>query len=188
MNTFWLKIAGIAVVVVIVLAVAGRFTGGDDKTASSTPPAAKSKTVTSVYDKFDEDEKRLNAPIQAKPESNEVETAQAPAETNTAPVASTPVVEAEAPKAPTFVKLTEAQRVDADRIWQMVVTERKMGRLPIMTFGHTVTYCRMLLERYPGSEYAYKAKRVLNEVVETNDRYKEQYHITDEELDMGPYQ
>ena len=58
----------------------------------------------------------------------------------------------------------------------------------MMTFGLCVKYARQIIQQFPGSEYAIKAKRLLNEVVEIRDTYKEQYHITDEELDMGPFQ
>jgi uncharacterized protein (UPF0128 family) len=42
-----------------------------------------------------------------------------------------------------------------------------------------VQYCRQILEKYPGSEYAYKAKRILADIPE-NERTR--YHITDDEI------
>jgi hypothetical protein len=61
----------------------------------------------------------------------------------------------------------------------MAITHRKMGRLPGMSYGQMVEYCRQIIEKYPGSEFEYKARRMLGEVPRQQwDRYK----ITQEEI------
>jgi type IV secretory pathway VirB10-like protein len=173
MNTFWLKVAGVGVLAVAVLIVAGQFTGGDEKPA--TREASQSSSSADVYEQDAKDHERLNAPIQAA--SEETQPDDAPAEPE----------QPESVPVPPFAQLTPDQQVAADNLWQMAETQFKIGRKPMMTFGQSVQYCRQIIEQFPGSEYAIKAKRILNDIVEINDRYKEQYHITDQELDMGPY-
>jgi hypothetical protein len=66
----------------------------------------------------------------------------------------------------------------------MVVTSRKMGRLPGMTYGQMVQYCRQIINEFPGSEYAYRAKLALADIPESARR---QYNITDKELDVSGF-
>ncbi|MCF7976363.1 MAG: hypothetical protein K9N55_21275 [Phycisphaerae bacterium] len=167
MNTFWLKVAGVGILAVVVLIVASQFTGGDHKPVA--PETSHSSSSTDVYEQDAKDHERLNAPIQI--ETNE----------------SAPVPEEATIELPAFAKLTTDQQVAADQLWQMAEQSFKIGRKPMMTFGNCVRYCQQMIQQFPGTEYAIKAKRMLNDVVEINDRYKGQFNITDEELDMGPY-
>ncbi len=64
----------------------------------------------------------------------------------------------------------------------MALAERKMARLPGMTYKRMVDYCRQIIQKWPGSEYAFKAKRMLADIPE---RYHQMYHITKEEIDLG---
>jgi len=173
MNTFWLKVAGVGVLAVVVLIVAGQFTGKDAKESVETTPQDSTRSPSAnVYEQDDKDHERLNAPIQ-------VATPDAPPAQVEATMESAPL--------PGFAKLTTEQQVEAERLWVMAEAAFKMGRKPMMTFGSCVKYARQIIEQFPGSEYAIRAKRVLNEIVEMRDQYKSQYHITDEELDMGAF-
>lgn len=180
MNTFWLKVAGIGIVAVVVLIVAGQFMGGDKPESTLEDAASTQNTSANVYEQDQKDHERLNAPIQAAVASapatmNQVDTGVLEPEPATDPL-------------PAFVTLNTEQQVEAEKLWEMAETSFKIGRKPMMTFGNCVNYCRELINRFPGSEYEIKAKRVLNDIVNMRDSYKSQYHITDEELDMGPYQ
>jgi hypothetical protein len=173
MNTFWLKVAGVVVLAVVVLIVAGQFTGGDreeDVQEESTQSGS-----ANVYEQDEKDHERLNAPIQMVP--GETPSAQTAATTEPAQPLPTPE----------FAKLTVEQQVAAERLWEMAETSFKIGRKPMMTFGNCVKYSRQIIQQFPGSEYSLRAKRVLNDIVEMRDQYKSQYHITDEELDMGAF-
>ncbi|MGA2070718.1 MAG: hypothetical protein ABSG97_05155 [Sedimentisphaerales bacterium] len=112
-----------------------------------------------LSDTFREDDKRLRA------EPNIVES-------------NVPAV-AERPK---FRELTEEEDVGASQLFELAITSRKEGRLPGMHYGAMVQYCRQIIEKYPGSEYAYKAKRMLGDIPE---RDRERYHITPDELDLS---
>ena len=72
--------------------------------------------------------------------------------------------------------------MQAQRLWEWVKNQRKMGRLPVMGFGQMVKTCREIIRRWPESEYAFYAKRALGEIPE---RYRKMYNITKEETDLG---
>lgn len=160
MNTFWLKIAGIAVLVVGVIILITVFTSGTD-----SEPKEPQKTV---YDQWEEDEKKLSAEPQYK---------EPPATTPSAQQ-TTPVT----PPRPEFKKLSEIEEIQAQQLWEWVKSQRKMGRLPIMGYGQMVKTCRDIIQRWPESEYAFYAKRALADLPE---RYRKMYNITEEEIDLG---
>ena len=160
MNTFWLKIAGIAILVVVIIVAISSFTGEDK-------PKPPRKTI---YDQWEEDEEKLTAEPQFKepPEPQ--------------PTALNRTVEPEEPPRPQFEKLSMEEDVEAQRLWQWILNQRKMGRLPIMGYKQMVDTCREIIRRWPGSEYEFYAKRALADLPE---RYKERYNITEEETDLG---
>jgi len=41
--------------------------------------------------------------------------------------------------------------------------------------------CRQIIQKFPGSEFDYKARRMLADIPE---RYRERYKITDDEIDL----
>ncbi len=158
MNTVWLKIVAAVVAIVVVLVLYNKI--ANHKSAPEPPP----KTVG---DTFREDDKRLRAEPNFAPA----------VESNAAPGQN---VAAEQPR--TFRELTEEEEAGASQLFEMAIAQRKMGRLPGMRYGAMVQYCRQIIEKYPGSEYAYKAKRILGDIPE---REREFYHITPEELDLS---
>jgi len=162
MNTFWLKIAGVAVLVVGVIILITVFTSGTD-----SEPKEPQKTV---YDQWEEDDKRLRAEPQYKEPP-----ATAPSVQQTTPVA---------PPKPEFKKLNEIEEIQAQRLFEAAITERKMGRLPGIRLGYKkmVDHCREIIRRWPDSEYAFNAKRMLADIPE---RYHKMYNITKEEIDLG---
>jgi type IV secretory pathway VirB10-like protein len=168
MNTFWLKIAGLAVLIIGVIVLINVFSGSEAETA----PEPKSKPRT-IYEQWDEDDKRLRAqpgPVEApRPASPAEQRAESqPVET----------------RQPEFEKLSLEQEVEARRLWEWVVNQRKMGRLPVMGYGQMVKTCREIIQRWPASEYAFKAKRALADLPE---RYHKMYNITKEETDVSSF-
>jgi hypothetical protein len=151
MNTVWLKIAAAVVVVVVAIVLFSKIAN------HKSEPAQPVKTVG---DTFREDDKRLraepNVPVQ-------------------------PIAEQQAPVAqqPRFKELTEEENAGASQLFELAIAQRKMGRLPGMHYGAMVQYCRQIIEKYPGSEYAYKAKRILADIPESE---RTRYHITDDEI------
>jgi hypothetical protein len=133
-----------------------------------------------VYDQFKEDDKRLNA----VPSANSPQTpAQAqPAATGPNQVAAQ--APAQPPRVPKFRTLQEEQQVRAEELWQMVLTSRKMGRLPGMAYGDMVRYCRQLLREVPGSKFAFQAKGALADIP---DSARRNYNVTQQELDTSEF-
>ena len=162
MNTFWLKIAGLAVLVVGVIILITVFTSGTD-----SEPKEPQKTV---YDQWEEDDKRLRAgPQYQEPPAT------TPSMQQTRPVA---------PPKPEFKKLSEIEEIQAQRLFEAAMTARKMGRLPGIRLGYKnmVDHCREIIRKWPDSKYAFEAKRLLADIPE---RYHKMYNITKEEIDLG---
>jgi hypothetical protein len=162
MNTFWLKVVGIVIVVVGIIIL-----------VNALLPKSEPEPQKTVYDVWEKDDKRLRAEPQFTSPNQPVQ----PQEQQTTPQTAT----VEPPK-PQFKELGEEEKVEAERLWEWVVTQRKMGRLPMMSYKQMVDNCREIIRRWPDSEYAFKAKRALADIPE---QYREMYHITKEEIDLG---
>ena len=166
MNTFWLKIAGIVVAVLAAIIVINA--------VSSRPEPEPEPPEKTFWDQVEEDDKRLRADPQYIGPPKPPITVQ-PASPNT--------TTAEPPK-PTFRKLTEIENIDAEQLFNNAIQFRKIGRLPGPRYKAMVDACRQIIQRYPGSEWAWKAKRLLADIPES---YRSRYHITDEEIDLGEF-
>lgn len=167
MNTFWLKVTGGAVVIVVIIIAASVFL---PKSKPKEEPPQKT-----VYDVWEKDDKKFGM----QPKFGEQQTGpNQPVGQQQTPQQPTAV---EPPK-PQFRELTEEEKIEADRVYQMALAERKMGRLPVMTYKRMVDYCREIIRRWPGSEYAYNAKRMLADLP---DKYRQMYNITSEEINLG---
>ncbi len=153
MNMFWLKIAGLVIAVAGLIVVVGKFTG---------PKQAGKPEQKTVQDMWEQDEKRLRAePKVQQPTTRE----QRPK-----------TIE---PDSPQFKELDIEDKVRAEKLFEMALFERKKGRLPGMGFKQMVDYCRQIIQEYPDSIYAFKARRMLADIPR---RYRKQYNITEEEL------
>ena len=167
MNTFWLKIAGLAIVVVVGIVLIGSLTGDSE-------PKEPEKTI---YDTWEEDDERLTAEPEFKESPDPVQPVEQPrqASPDTQPVAAEP------PK-PQFKQLSAEEDFEAQKLWTWVENQRKMGRLPVMGYGQMVKTCRDIIRRWPESKYAFFAKRALADLPE---RYQKMHNITEEETDLG---
>ncbi len=164
MNTFWLKIAGLAVLVVGVIFLISVFSPETD-----SEPKEPQKTI---YDQWKEDDERLRAEPQYKEQP-----ATTPSVQQTTPVA---------PPKPEFKKLNEIEEFQAQKLFEAAITARKMGRLPGIRLGYKnmVNHCREIIRKWPDSEYAFNAKRLLADIPQ---RYHNMYNITKEEIDLGNF-
>ena len=167
MNTFWLKIAGLVVAVIGLIVLINALTG-------KSGPERPHKTI---YDQWEKDEKRLSAEPQFKEPPVTQQTTQPTGHNHTIQ----PSKSVEPPK-PQFKKLSFEEELQAQRLWEWVKNQRKMGRLPVMGYGQMVKTCREIIQRWPESEYAFYAKRALADLPE---HYRKMYNITDEEIDLG---
>lgn len=171
MNTFWLKIAGFVVVIFVLIILINRFTG------SKTEPKPEPKTV---YDVWEQDEKRLRAePEVNKPAEKEPTTEKPQAEPATKdPEIPETKAAVEQPKMQ-FKELSPEDEARASKLFEWALNQRKMGRLPIMGYKNMVDACREIIHKYPDSEYAFKARRMLGDIPK---RYWPRYKITEEEI------
>ena len=171
MNSLWIKVAigGVVVLGLVILVIS--FLPSDPQ------PESGSK---SVYEQWEKDDAKLRA----EPEPV-VEEPPQPAPANEPTPGSAPVKRVtpnEPTTMPQFVELSMEQKVQAEKLFEMAVFHSKQGRLPVMTYKKMVDYCREIIQRWPESEYAFKAKRMLRHMPE---RHRARYDITEEEIDLG---
>jgi hypothetical protein len=171
MDTFWLKIVGFAVLVVVAIVLIGLL-------ASGTKEPEKT-----IYDQWEQDDKELLAEPQFKEPPAPSSPVQQPAPTQAVQPSRqvAPALPTEQPK-PQFKELEMEDEFEAQKLWIWVENQRKMGRLPVMGYGQMVKGCRDIIQRWPESKYAFFAKRALADLPE---RYREMYNITKEEIDLG---
>ena len=178
MNTFWLKIAGLAVVAAVVIIIIGGLFSGNKAPPSEPRVADKPKTV---YDSFERDDKKFAV----KPEPEEPnEQAAAASQPEVQQPTTQPATATQPQPQPKFRKLTIEEEVEAQKLFEMAKAQRKMGRLPIMGYKLMVDYCREIIRRWPDCQYAFLSKQMLADIPE---RYHEMYHITKQELDTSSF-
>ena len=154
MGTFWLKVAVIMILIIAGVIIILTFLPSESE---KTPQPPKT-----FYDVIEEDDERLRAvPKISQPQPPEAQTEQ-----NKETMQQ-------------FKELLPEQEAHAQQLFEWALSQRKMGRLPGMTYKKMVDTCREIIELYPDSEYAYKAKRMLGDIPE---QYRKQYNITDGEI------
>jgi hypothetical protein len=187
MDTFWLKIVGFALLVVGVIVFIGFLTSGANK-----------EPEKNFYDQVDEDKQKFLAEAQplkeqeTTPEITQQETAQVPEQTQVAesnevaePVPPAPKqVEQPKPTVLYFKPLSEIDQVEAERLLNVAVPGRSIGRLPMTGFSLMVPNCRRIIQKWPDSQYAYQAKRMLADLPP---RYQTRYNVTKEEMDVSMF-
>lgn len=177
MNTFWLKIAGAAIGIVLIFVLVSMFTS-DGTQEPEQPQRTFEQQVEADREKFSNLPQPLNTQEQNQTSVNVPET------TTTEPV---PVPEPPKPAEPItlyFKPLSEIEEVEAERLYNVAVPGRSIGRLPMTRFKLMVDSCRQIIRRWPDSRYAYNAKKLLADMPE---RYYESYKVTPEEIDVSIY-
>ena len=186
MNTFWLKVAGIAVGVVVVIILIGTFTGDGDKQPQEPPEPEKG-----FYDQVEKDKQEFLTKPQVlelqkqDPPSRPEKTAanQAVAEPVQPVRPAQPVREPPKPVTLYFKELPEIDDIEASRLLNATVPGRSMGRLQT-GFKFMVDNCRRIIQRWPDSWYAYRAQQML---IDMPERYYERYKITEQEKDLSRF-
>lgn len=162
MNRSWLKIA-VSVVIVVGLIIVAR---------NLFPKARDALDVEKMLEESerlaDAQEKRLQAELAA---------AEAKAKQTEANQPSVP------PRPQLMGENIEQlqQDIQAQRLYQMALTEFKIARKPLMSFVRCVRYCRELIKKYPDSPEAAKARVLLRKMPE---RERTRYNITNEEMGL----
>jgi hypothetical protein len=199
MNTFWLKIAGVAVVVVVIIIVIGKFRSGKTTPAPVKQTQSEQEKPKGFYGMAERDKQFLEEPKEVNEQKPEQKQELAP-ETQTQPVQQP----AQAPARPAagrtpgvvlpsdiikpttlyFKPLEEMDDIQAQELLPYATTGRSLGRLPVLQYGLMVKACRQIEERWPDSWYAFRAKQMLEEISE---RYAANYKITEKELDISRF-
>jgi hypothetical protein len=188
MNTFWLKIAGVLIIVVIAIVLIGKFTG---RRQSGIEQPSQEKNFYEVAER--DKERFLTEPQPAQ--QPQAETPQEPQETEKVeqPVTEPPPSAAEEPAQQPqpsepvtlyFSQLSEVDSIEAERLLNVAVPGRSIGRLPMTGFKLMVDNCRRIIQKWPDSWYAYRAKQMLADMPP---RYQERYKVTQEELDLSRF-
>ena len=173
MNGFWVKIAILAVIVAGLIILVKVFLPSDGE--SKPEPKGFSDVIA-------EDDKRLRAEPETETEEEKRqrrEAERAERERLTQERRSKISDSVEPAKPLQFEELSVEDKTRAEQLFEMALFERKKGRLPGMGFKKMVDYCREILEKWPNSVYAYKARRMLGDIPE---RFRKRYKITDEEI------
>jgi hypothetical protein len=190
MNTFWLKIAALAVVVVVAIVLIGVFTSSErSQPPAESAPKAKPKTF---YDQAEKDREKFlveprsleelaEEPVK-EPVKEQVQKQNQPTGSQTPPRPVQPPVK---PAQLYFKPLSEIDKVEAERLLNVAVPGRSIGRLPGPGFKLMVDCCRQIISKWPDSWYAYNAKKML---IDMPTRFRERYKITKEELDISEFE
>ena len=166
MNTFWLKIAGLAIVVVVGIVLIGSLIG-DSEPKEPDP---------TFYDKAEEDQKKFLA------EPEPVQTPQAESAIEQVQPAPKPVEPSES-KVLYFKPLSEIDKIQAEKLLNAAAPARSMGRLQI-GYNLMMQNCRQIIQKWPDSWYAYRAKQM---IIDMPERFRPRYNVTDDELDLTPF-
>jgi hypothetical protein len=173
MNTFWLKIAAIVVVIVTVVVLIGVFSSSEEPrpvVESANEPEAKPKTF---YGQVEKDREKFSAKPQDVKEQVQEQNQLAGNQTPPEPVQLY------------FGPLSEIDKAEAERLLNVAVSGRSLGRLPQTGYQLMVQTCRQIIGKWPDSWYAYNAKKML---IDMPERFREQYKITNEELDISEFE
>ncbi len=173
----------VSVIIILALGLlAWVMLGGGEK---ETSVQEQTKTYDSVHDAWKDDDKRLRADIKTEETEDQK---QAAAEKQPEKTQDQISEQADEQETVTVNKedlrqLPPGEKAQAERLLELALMERKKARLPgAFTYKKMVETCREVIEKYPNTEQALKARRMLAEVpMHKRDRY----NITNEEL--GPF-
>jgi hypothetical protein len=174
MDTFWLKVAVIAVVLIVGIGAVVVWT------SKSIEEAQNPKQTFS--DMVRKDKEELLAEPSAKDLTKPTEE---PAVTKPEELPET--VAPPKPAEPVtfyFTELSEIDQIEAERLLALVPSGRSMGRLPMTGFNLMVETCRQMMGKWPGSIYDYKARRALGQMPE---RFRARYKITEDDIDLSRF-
>lgn len=170
MDTLWLKVAGIVVVIIaVIIGIAVILPENEEK------PEEPPKTFQNMVEK---DQKLITEGPKATDVKLQNDKQQDNQTNNTPPE----------PVTFYFTELDEIDKIQAERLLSAIPGGRSMGRLPMYgtggNFNLLVQSCTQLMSSYPGSIYDYKARRALSRIPR---HYWQRYKITEEMIDLSMF-
>ena len=160
MNTFWLKIVIFAVIVVGLVVLV--------------------KTLSPKVEEAMDFDKQSEQLARAQEEKLQAELAEAEAkakQTRADQPAALP--RASQPISDEIDQL--GQNIQAQRLYQMAEAEFRIARKPLMSSKRCVDYCREIINKFPDSAEAAKARVLLRKMPA---RERERWKVTDEEMGL----
>jgi type IV secretory pathway VirB10-like protein len=186
MSGVWIKIAIFAVLVVGVIVGISMLSPGQKPPPQG--PQTYGEQVAEDRAKFAIDYENQSLPPQpARPAPQEPseQPQTPPPAAQPSPATQPPALQQPAPQPLKFVELEVEDQVAAERLYEMAMRERSMGRLPgVGKYTRMVQYCRQVIKQYPGTVYAYRAKQMMADIPRD---YQEQMGVTAEELDLSEF-
>jgi len=179
MSSFWIKMAVFAVIIIALVVLVKNF--------SDAPPKEKTGPQT-IYETWQEDDKKHRSDPQIQTPATQQPKAPTTQQTKTAPTQQTQTTQTQPAQQPTepvkrqFKELTETEKIEAERLFEVALSGLKMGRLPGPGYKLAVDNCRQIIKKFPGSVYDYKARRLLADIPQ---RYRKIYNITPDEIDLS---
>jgi hypothetical protein len=177
MNTFWLKIAGLVIAVLGVIILINVISSPKSEPQPIQEEQGFSQQAATDRKKF------LTRPAPVDTNTQSVQTTQ---QTDPNKPVKT-IIQIPKPPEPVtlyFVELSEIDQIEAERLLNVAVPGRSIGRLPMTGFKLMVDNCRMTISRWPESWYAYRAKQMLADMPQ---RFWPRYKVTKEEVDVSMY-
>jgi len=171
MDSFWSKILVVLLVIAGAVVLARRYLPSRQK--------LKPQPQKSYQDVVREDDRRLRS----EPDFNDIRAAE-PNRPAVRQLKEKIVAEPKPQPKPKFKELSEVETIEAERLFEFAIQQRKMGRLPYMAYGPMVDACRQIIQKFGGSEFDYKARRMLSDIPR---RYRQRYKITEEEIDLAGF-
>jgi len=164
MNTFWLKIAALVIIIIIGVVLLANFLSSGIEEAT--------------------DFERVEKLVEAQEARFQAELAEAELKAKQAKQAKAKGADVKQPAVqPQTDEIEELQQnLQAQRLYQWAETEFKIARKPLMSFKKCVDYCREIIQKWPDSAEAAKARVLLRKIPE---RHRQRYNITDEEMGIS---
>ena len=163
---------------------------------SSGSSGAEENRTKTFYDQVEEDKARFQTspePAQEPASQTTPGASQEPAQARETPTTTTqtqavqPTVAPPTPTGPTTIyvkRLSEIDSIEAERLLNVAVPGRSIGRLPMTGYKLMVDNCRRIIQKWPDSFYAYQSKRLMADLPE---RYKMRYSVTKAEMDVSSF-
>ena len=161
MSTFWLKIAALVIIIIIGVVLLANFLSSGIEEAT--------------------DFERVEKLVEAQEAKFQAELAEAELKAKQAKQAK--VKRADEPPQPQPDEIEQLQQnLQAQKLYQWAEREFRIARKPLMSYKRCVDFCRQIIQRWPDSAEAAKARVLLRRIPE---RYRRQYNITDEEMGIS---
>ncbi len=169
MDTSWLKYAAALLIIGAVVVFV--------KHLSHSKPEKSKPQEKTFNDVIKEDDERLREGVKPEPAPPSLGTVK---KTGTVPLTKTAQPQ-DQNKLESEEELPIEYEVQAQQLFELALAQRKMGRLPGVSQGLTVEYCRRIINEFPNSSYAPKARAILRDLPEEE---RIRYNITDEEMGL----